>query len=51
MGEWERSSKTYFADKLDFVAFNIFDGEDVKFCEKVKTQVVHGISEDRFLNE
>ena len=39
------------ADELDFVAFDVFDGEDVEFGEEVQAKVVDGVAEDGFLNE
>ena len=40
-----------FADEFDFVAFDVFDGEDVEFGEEVEGEVVDGVAEDGFLDE
>lgn len=38
-----------FTGELDFVALDVFDKEDLEFCEVVQGKVTDGIAEDAFL--
>src|SRR5271163_1570325 len=41
----------YLAYEFHFVSLDIFDGENLEFREEMKTEIIHSISQDRFLNQ
>jgi len=49
MGDWDGIDS--FADEFNVISIDIFNDHDSFFGQKVKTQVINGISQDGFLNE
>src|SRR5690606_37769294 len=47
----DRFASCRLADKLNFIPFNIIDGQNAEFGKEVEGQLVYGIAQDRLLDE